>query len=169
MVPGSQTLQNFASPSAFENAYVNTISNTFPAAENTGANLTAFVQGLTNSSGQIYYGTGTTADQYLSTLAGTVANLSNAGVTPQSMPAVATSAAPGAVGTTAGTTAPAASTSASGACSGLAGAFTWTCWSGIITDLAFVAIGVLIFIVAVGVGLFGSHNAAKIRGALTNG
>ena len=162
MVPGTQTEQSFATPSAFTTAYENVIASNFPGAENTGADLTAFVNGLTNSSGQIYYGTGTTAQGYFSGLASALGNLEGSGVTPQSEPAV-TAGAAALPSSTVGTATAPGTTTAQGACSGFGGVFTWACWSGVITDLAFVAIGVLIFIVAVGVGLFGSHAATQVR------
>lgn len=162
--PGSNgsSFQSFASPAAFETAYVNTIAGGFPAAENTGADLTGFVGGLASGNSGSYFGT-QTSTSYLSSLSGALTTLeADAGVTPQSVPAatlaspVASGAAVAGAVSTAGTAASASG--CAGGVTGLSGLFAWACWQNIITDLAFVAIGVLIFIVAVASGLFGGSS-----------
>lgn len=166
--PGSNgtSFQSFANPAAFEQAYVNTIATNFPGAENTGSDLSAFVRGLTNSQGQSY----STDPNYLTTVAGALGTLENtAGVTPNIPPTVATSLGGGTPGaTTTGGAAPGTTTAgATGGCGVTTGLFTWSCWQGIITDLAFIAIGVLIFIVAVASGLFGGSAQRAVRRAVS--
>lgn len=51
MDSGGTTLTKFSSPSAFVNAFVQTIQNTFSGAENSGSNVNQFVSGLTSGAG----------------------------------------------------------------------------------------------------------------------
>ncbi len=172
MVPGTTTQASYSSPASFVTAYVNTIANNFPSAENAGNSLSSFVAGLTNTSGQTYYGTGTNGPAYATLLSGTGQTINN--TAPTTYAALASAYAPGSgvssvPGTASTTTSPTTGATTTGACGGgtlgLNGFFTWTCWEGIAGDMALLGVGVVILLVAVASGVFGdSSRKALVRG-----
>ena len=88
---------SYASPQAFEQAYVGLIQNNFPNAVNTGSNASAFVQGLQLGTSGSYFGS-QSAPSYLSSLT------SISGNNPLGTAPTASSAAAGAPVTAAGGT-----------------------------------------------------------------
>ena len=88
---------SYASPQAFEQAYVGLIQNNFPNAVNTGSNAGAFVQGLQLGTSGSYFGS-QSAPSYLSSLT------SISGSNPLGTAPTASSAAAGAPVTAAGGT-----------------------------------------------------------------
>ena len=88
---------SYASPQAFEQAYVGLIQNNFPNAVNTGSNASAFVQGLQLGTSGSYFGS-QSAPSYLSSLT------SISGNNPLGTAQTASSAAAGAPVTAAGNT-----------------------------------------------------------------
>jgi hypothetical protein len=70
------TTQSYASLSDFVTAFVSNIRSTFPSAQNTGSNITAYVAGLSNKSGETYYGN-VSAKDYANSIIGIFTGLAS--------------------------------------------------------------------------------------------
>ncbi len=137
IMSGGQPL-SYASPSAFEQSYVNTIQTDFPNAVGSGSNVYAFANGLATGTLGSYFGS-QSPSSYALGISGTEATLSgtqagNVTTLPQ---------------TTVTAQAPTSSTSSGcGILNG--GVFTWSCWAGIAADAAFVVMGIGMIFFALG-------------------
>ena len=141
---------SYASPSAFESAYVNTIQSDFPGAVGAGSNALAFANGLGNGAFGSYFGN-QSPTSYALGISGAEANLSGSS-------AAGASTSP--VGATSATAAPAGNAGC-GILSG--GLFTWSCWAGIAADMAFVVLGIgMIFVAVISSGEKTIVTAAKV-------
>ena len=148
IMPGGQAA-SYATPQAFEQAYVNTIESNFPNAVGGGSNVLAFANGLQSGALGSYYGN-ESPSTYASGIAAEQAAIQNAmggglGTVPNS-------------GAT-GTVNPASTVSG---CSGLTSLLTWSCWSGIFLDATFIAAGAVMIFLAVSGGLKGPATVVEL-------
>lgn len=124
-------MANYSSPGAFEQAYVNTVANDFPAAVGVGNNATAFVTALGNGVNGSYYGNENPA-AYLSGITSAESNLTGQ---------VSNTTSSGGSAPSTGY-APSTSATNTGNCGILnGGLFTWSCWGAIAADMALVVLG----------------------------
>lgn len=164
----------FATIGAFVSAFVSTIQNNFPGAVNAGGDVTSYVQGLTNSQGQTYYGTSATAQSYMAGITSAESPLINAdptvfnnlldsGGSALGSPNVATTgASTGTSGTASPSTTGASPTAATSQCSGLTGFMTFSCWQNVFADVAVAGVGILVIVIALASGIVGQHPAATV-------
>lgn len=174
MVPGTQVQQTYASPEAFEQAYVGVIKSNDPQALNTGSDTNAFVNGL--AAGH-YFGNGDVS-AYASGVAGTgaaiqnadpatYAQLQNGGQT--TTPSVTTvdpntgfaySPSTGSIPVTPSN--PTGTYTSASGCSGTLAFLSWGCWSGVAADIAIVVVGVGVVFLAISSGIFGGASRQSL-------